>query len=411
VLFCLFQGMEKIMNQSTELNLASPAFKANPYPTFARLRAHDPVYQLASSAGQNTWLITRYAEVEFVLHDERFTKDQRKVLPPEALVHQHSSIDDLFSTGMGKFDPPDHTRLRSLVNLFFTPRRVEQWRPRIQQITDELIDAVAAKGHMDLIAEFAFPLPLQLILEMLGVPDTDSPQLHTWARQIVDALDDPVAFQRVGEQFRAWNVYLLALIETKRQALTDDLISSLIRDESRLSVREMVAMIFLLIVAGHQTTGSLISNGMLALLTHPEQLALLRQQPTLIKTAIEEFLRYHSPLMHATDMWAREDIVLGGKLIRRGDLALVSLASANRDDQAFVEPDILDITRQENRQLAFGKGIHYCLGAPLARLEAQIAIGTLVRRLPHLRLQIDPQSLAWRPGAMILGVNYLPVAF
>jgi cytochrome P450 len=405
------------MHQLTETELISPAFKANPYPVFARLRDEEPVYLLGSSNGQNDWLITRYKEAELVLRDERrFVKDRQKVLPPEERTDLPSepSANDLITLGMGKFDPPDHTRLRSLVSLSFTPRLIEQWRGYVQQITDELIDAVEGKGSMDLIEEFAFPLPMRIILNRLGVPAEDSQQLHEWIKVIVEALGNPAALQRVKEALQAYYTYLLALIESKRRTPADDLVSKLIQAEAqgdRLSQRELVAMVFLLIVAGHDTTANLIGNGMLALLTHPEQMTLLKRNPTLIKSAVEEFLRYRSPFMLATLRWAREDVELGGKLIRRGDMVDVSLAAANRDEEVFADPDKLDITREVNPHLAFSKGIHYCLGAPLARLEGQIAISTLLRRLPHLQLSVDPATLLWRPGAMILGLVHLPVTF
>ncbi len=405
------------MNQATEFNLASSDFKANPYPVFAQLRVSDPVHQFSSSNGQSTWLITRYADVELVLRDERFVKDRQHVF--SSGEHTHLSISpasatDLMSMSMVDFDPPDHTRLRTLVNPFFTPRQMETWRGRIQAITDELIDAVEGKGQMDLIEEFAFPLPIRIITEILGVPTEDCSKLHRWTSLTADALGDPVAFQQVGAHLQAFYTYLLTLIERKRQTPADDLVSKLIQAEAeggQISQRELVTMIFLLITAGHDTSDNLIGNGMLALLTHPEQMALLRDQPALIKTAVEEFLRYRSPFMLGTMRWASEDLELAGKSIRRGDQVLISLAAANRDEGEFAASDVLDIMREENRHLAFGKGIHYCLGAPLARLEGQIAIGTLLRRLPNLRLQIDPASLSWRPGWLVQGLKHLPVVF
>jgi cytochrome P450 len=400
------------MSQSTEVNITSSAFKANPYPAFARLRAYDPVHQLTSSNGQSTWLITRYTDAEVVLRDERFVKVRQNGLLPEEPIHTPASATDLMSMGMIDFDPPDHTRLRSLVSLSFTPYVVERWRGRIQEITDELIDVVRGKGTMDLIEEFAFLLPLRVISEMLGVPAEDSTKLHIWTKLIADALGDPVAYQQVGEQLQAFYTYLHALVESKRQTSADDLLSKLIQAEGdRLSERELLAMVFLLIVAGHDTTSNLIGNSMLALLTHPDQRALLKHNPALIKTAVEEFLRYRSPFMHATLRWASQDVEFGGKLIRHGDGVVVALAAANRDAEEFAEPDRLDITRQENQHLAFGKGIHYCLGAPLARLEGQIAISSLLRHLPNMRLQIDPEALIWRSGSLALGVNHLPVVF
>ncbi|GCE15789.1 cytochrome P450 family protein [Tengunoibacter tsumagoiensis] len=403
-----------MMSQSTEINLTSPLFKANPYPTFARLRVNDPIHQLPSSNGQNAWLFTRYQDVEALLRDERFVKDKQNVFPPQERVRPPASAADLMTMGMIDFDPPDHTRLRSLVNISFTPRLVEQWRGRVQELTNELIDAVEGHGKMDLIEEFAFPLPLQIILEMLGVPKEDSPLLHTWTKTLANALGDPVASQKAFEQLQLFYVYLLELIERKRKQPADDLVSHLIQAESegqRLSERELVAMVFLLIVAGHDTTGNLIGNGILALLTHPEQMQLLKQDPTLIKTAIEEFLRYYSPFTLATLRWAREDVEYKEHLIHRGDSIVISLSSANRDEQTFIEPEQLNIARQENRHLAFGKGIHYCIGAPLARMKGQIAIATLLRRLPHLQLQVAPEELIWRPGSLILGVSSLPVLF
>lgn len=403
------------MSQTVEFDITAPTFKVNPYPAFAELRAYDPVHLLSSVEGQNTWLVTRYADVDLVLRDERFIKDRDKMLGQgECPYHRPASSEDLFALGMSKFDPPDHTRLRLLVNPFFAPRQVELWRPRIQEVADALIDAVEEKGSMDLIEEFAFPLPLTIILEMLGVPARDSLMLHEWTRDIVDALDDPVAFQQVGKQLNDYHAYLVDLVARKHKEPANDLLSRWLQvnDEGdRLSDREMVVMGFLLIMAGYQTTGTLISNGMLALLTHPIQMELLKSTPELSKQAVEEFARYQSPLMLGTFSWAREDIELGGKMIRRGDLVLVSLAAANRDSAAFHDPDTLDITRQENAHLAFSRGAHYCLGAPLARLEGQIAFTTLLRRLPNMRLQVSPDALAWRPGAMIQGLHHLPVYF
>lgn len=415
----VLQKKEKAMAQSTEteLDLTSSAFKANPYPTFALLRANDPIHRLSTSNGQSSWLITRYTDADIVLRDERFIKNRQYGQAAEQQNHPSAaaaSVDDLFALGLPRFDPPDHTRLRSLVSLSFTPRLVEQWRGRVQNITDDLIDAVASKQQMELIEEFAYPLPIRIISEMLGIPDEDNLRLYMWTRKITDALDDPVAYEQAQDQLLAFYHYLLALIESKRQHPTDDLVSRLIEAEAegdRLTERELVAMIFLLILAGHETTANLIGNGMLALLTHPEQLALLKHNPDLMKPAVEEFLRYYSPLTLATFRWAREDVEYGGKLMRRGDQIIVSLSAANRDEESFLQPELLDITRQENRHLAFSKGIHYCLGASLARLEGQIAIGTLLRRLPDLGLQVEPEELVWRPGSTVLGVARLPVRF
>lgn len=405
------------MSQSTELQLTSSMFKANPYPIFARLRSDDPIHRLSTTDGQSVWLITRYQDAELVLRDERFVKDKQNLLPPEertSLLHQPASVADLFGLGMLKFDPPDHTRLRTLVSSSFTPRHIEQWRGRIQEITDELIDNVAMKGQMDLMEEFAFPLPIRVVSEMLGVASQDAPRLHQWIKQITDALDDPGTFECIEEQLQFCYEYLQVLIEQKRQQPAADLVSQLIEAEhkgDRLNERELVAMIFLLILAGYETTANLIGNGMLALLTHAEQMERLRQNPDLIKTAVEEFLRYHSPFTISTWRWARENIQLGNTAIRQGDEIIVSLSSANHDQTTFTRPDILDITRQHNPHLSFSKGVHYCLGAPLGRLEGQIAINTLLSRLPDLQLQVHPDQLIWRPGSTVMGVYHLPVTF
>lgn len=405
------------MSQSTELDLASASFKANPYPLYARLRAYEPVYKFSSAHGQSTWLITRYTDAEFVLRDERFVKDRQHIASPERAAHlsnSPASANDLMSMSMVDFDPPDHTRLRTLINPFFTPRQIESWRERIGQITNELIDAVADKGSMDLIDDFASVLPLRVVSEMLGVPIEDGPKLHAWTKLTADSLGSPEAFQRANEALQEFYSYLLTLIEKKRQEDADDLISKLLKigaEGSQISDRELVTMTFLLITAGHDTADNMIGSGMLALLTHPQQMALLRENPSLIKTAVEEFLRYRSPFMLSTMRWASEDIELGDKLIRRGDSVLISLAASNRDEDTFARPDTFDITRQENPHLAFGKGIHYCLGAPLARLEGQVAIPILLQRLPHLRLQVDPDTLEWRPGWLVQGLHHLPVVF
>jgi cytochrome P450 len=403
-------------NQSVELNLTSPTFKANPYPTFTHMRLHDPVHQIKLPSGRAAWLLTRYEDAELVLRDERFVKNVRNALTPEERTQQ-AFITQNFNflrQHMLSSDPPDHTRLRSLINITFTPRLIEQWRERIQEITDDLLDAVQDKHEMDLIDQFAFPLPIIVISEMLGVPSEDRMKFRAWSNLVVESTGDPEAFQQVAEQLQAFNLYIRKLIDDKRMVPADDLLSKLIQVETqgdKLSEEELVSMVFLLIIAGHETTVNLISNGALALLLHPDQMELLKQNPTLIKSAVEEFLRYQGPLMLATQRWAREDVNLGGKLIRRGDHVMVTLASANRDGEAFPAPDELDITRKENKHLAFGKGIHYCLGAPLARLEGAIAINTLLRRMPNLRLNVDPKDLVWRPGSLIMGLSTLPVSF
>jgi cytochrome P450 len=406
------------MPQPSELDITSSAFKENPYAVFTDMRTHNPIQKVAMPGGREAWLITNYAAADSALRDPRFVKNIRMALTPEEIeAHfpgRPEAQQQMFSQSMLTLDPPDHTRLRSLVNLSFTPRLIEHMRERIQAITNELLDAIQDQKEVDLLETFAFPLPIIVISEMLGVPSVDRNQFRIWSNLIVDAAGNPQQFSTIRENLFKFYNYIVQLIAEKRQHPAEDLLSQLIATETagdKLTESELVSMVFLLIVAGHETTVNLVGNGVLALLTHPDQLAKLKNDPGLIKTAIEEFLRYRSPVMTSTDRWAREDVLFEGQQIKRGEHVLVILAAANHDPAVFDDGEELDITRPENRHLAFGKGIHFCLGAPLARLEGQIAISTLLKRLPDLRLNIDPQDLQWRPGLLILGLTSLPVAF
>lgn len=404
------------MTQSPEIDLFSPANKANPYPTYALLRSSDPVHCLKMENGRNSWFITRYEDALAILKDQRFIKDFRRLLTPEQREQSQGNLYHMMNTHLLSMDPPDHTRLRALVNISFTPRLVEQWRERVQDVTNELIDAIEqrAGSEIDLIDAFAFPLPIVVITEMLGVPSEDRAKFRVWSNTLLDGAGNPENFQRLRGQIFEFTAYLQNLIEAKRQQPANDLIGHLLRAEAdgdKLNETELLAMIFLLLVAGHETTVNLLGNSTLALLQNPDQKQLLLDDPTLIKGAIEEFLRFHSPVSIGTNRWVGEDLEFGGKQMRRGDPVLVSLAAANHDADEFAHPDSLDITRKENRHLAFGMGIHYCLGAPLARLEGQIAIQTLLRRLPNLRLAVAPEELTWRPSLLLFGVSKLPVTF
>jgi cytochrome P450 PksS len=286
---------------------------------------------------------------------------------------------------------------------------IEQLRPRIQQIASELVDAVEERGSMDLITDFAYPLPITVISEMLGIPATDRQKFRTWTQAIIDIQEE----ERVAST-EAFFSYIRALLNEKRVHPGDDLITRLVQVEEngdQLNEIELVSMIFLLIVAGHETTVNLLGNGTLALLQHPDQLQLLQRDPSLIATAVEELLRYTGPVSLSDERWANEDIELRGKLIRKGQMVVASLISANADPHQFHNGDALDITRRENQHLAFGKGIHFCLGAPLARLEGQIAFATLLQRLPNLRLASEAEHLAWTRNPMLRGLKSLPVTF
>ncbi|MBA3945215.1 MAG: cytochrome P450 [Herpetosiphonaceae bacterium] len=401
-----------------QVDLFSPAFKANPYPTYSWLRENGPVYRATLPDGQTMWVVTRYADVVAVFKDERFVKDFRNAMTSaqieELSLPIHSREFRLLTGHMLSSDPADHTRLRALVSKGFTPRRIEQLRPRIQQVADDLLAALQERGEMDLIADFAFPLPMIVISELLGIPEADHDQFRDWSSTIINHLGSGPLDPETMAAAQAFGTYLQQLARARRAAPTDDLISALVATEGQgdqLNEDELLAMLFLLIVAGHETTVNLIGNGVLALLQHPDQLAKLRQEPALIAGAIEEFLRYDGSVETSTFRYAREDIEFRGQHITKGERVLVVIAAADHDPEQFAQPEDLDIMRAINRHVAFGQGIHYCLGAPLARLEGQIAINTLLRRLPTLRLAVDDKLLHWRPGLLMRGLYALPVAY
>jgi cytochrome P450 len=405
------------MPQPPRVDSFDPAFKANPYPTYAELRSTAPIHRISLPDGRGVWLVTRYEDVLAIFKDERFVKDWRKVLTPEQLaqIPQIPPLMEPLSKNMLETDPPDHERLRALVSKAFTPRLITRMHPRIQAIADSLLDAVEDKGEMDLIDDYAFPLPITVVAELLGVPSEDRNKFRAWTDAAVSGNATAEYLETVlVPHMQAFSDYLLGVFEEKRENPKDDLISALVRAEEageRLSEDELLGMVFLLLVAGHETTVNLIGNGTLALLRHSDQLEKLRNDPSLIKSAIEELLRYDGPLETSPERFAREDVAIGGTVIPRGEMVRVVIAAADRDPERFSDPDALDITRTDNRHLAFGKGIHHCLGAPLARMEGQIAIDTLLRRMPGLRLQEPPESMSWRPGMVMRGLQSLPVEF
>jgi cytochrome P450 len=398
------------------LDVFSPAFKADPYPTYAHLRESAPVYRVDVDGRRGFWLVTRYADVVSVLKDPRFVKDFRRARTPEhqARMAPVPDIIRVMDQNMLAQDPPDHTRLRALVQSAFSPRLVDSLRPRIEALANRLIDRVEPAGQMDLIADYAFPLPIGIIGALLGMPEDDHGRLREWSMAMVEADRSPAGLERLVPSMHAFAEYVAALVEERRRAPAADLITALVQTEQageRLSQSELFGMLFLLIVAGHETTVNLIGNGMLALLQHPDQRRRLEQQPALLKSAIEELLRFDGPVETSTARYAREDVDLGGVTITRGAMVLVVIAAADRDADRFPDPDRLDIDRDANGHLAFGHGIHYCLGAPLARMEGQIAISTLLRRLPGLRLAVAADRLEWRSGMLLRGLSHLPVAF
>jgi cytochrome P450 len=395
-------------------DLASPAFKANPYPFYARLRADAPVWRATLRDRRTAWLVTRYEDVARVLKDDSFAKDKLNAMNPEqrAKTPWIPGFVKPLERNMLDLDDPDHARLRALVSKAFTPRLIERLRGRIEALCEELLDAMERESGTDLIAGYALPLPATVIAELLGVPAEDHAKFHRWSNRLVSvssgrdmlrALLAALSFMR----------YLRNLVERRRADPEDDLITALIRAEEagdKLSEDELLAMAFLLLVAGHETTVNLIASGTLALLEHPEQSERLRRDPSLTKTALEELLRYTSPVEMATERYAREDAEIGGTTIPRGELVLAVLGSANRDERHFEDPDALDLARDPNRHLAFGRGgLHHCLGAPLARMEGQIALDAFLRRFPGARLATAPEALLWRRGLFLRGLERLPL--
>ena len=392
------------IREIVDLSIHGEDFTTDPYPYYESLRARGPVHFVRTRDSGETWLVVGYDEARAVLTDPRFSKDWDT-------LHPGGDISAV-STNMLESDPPRHTRLRRLVAREFTNRRMEALRPRVQSIADELLDAMLPSGSADLIEAFAVPLPMTVICELLGVPDLDREVFRGWSHQIIGESVGEEDGQAAAEEMSA---YLAALIEDKRcGGPREDLLSALIRtrDEGgdQLSSRELLGMAFLLLVAGHDTTVNLIGNGTLALLRHPDQLAALRADFGLMDGAVEEMLRYDGPVENATWRFTREPVEMGGRTIPAGAAVLVALASADRDGSRYPAPDTFDIRRPAQGHVAFGHGIHYCLGAPLARLEAHVALTALLTRAPGLALAATA-PMTWRPGHLMRGVHHLPVVF
>lgn len=391
----------------TLYNLVRPEILADPYPLYHQLRSSDPVHWDPSLG---SWVLTRYADVASALQDARLSA-QRVAWTGEP----HEPLSRALSKQMLFLDPPDHTRLRRLVHKSFTPRMVESMRPRIEQRVNELLDAAQNAGRMDVIHDLASPLPITVIAEMLGVPVEERRQLKNWSNDFAALIgtlsltEDRVLQARQSTMMMT--DYLSEVVRERRQSPRDDLLSALIAAEEQgdaLSAEELVLNSVLLLVAGHETTTNLIGNGLLALLRHPEERRRLLEEPALIGSAVEELLRYDSPVQF-TDRIARESLEIGGQRIEPGQTVTMVLAAANRDPAQFPEPDRLDLGRRENRHVAFGHGIHFCLGAALARLEGQIGIQTLLSRFPGLRL--GSRTLHWRANQVVRGLQSLPVLF
>jgi cytochrome P450 len=405
---------------TTPINIASADFKANPWPTCAYLRTEQPIVRVpvrVHTDMDEAYLVTRYEDAAAVLRDERFVKDVRSArsahdlgapwMPRALKPLAHTMLDS---------DGEEHRRLRTLVRDTFAPKHIAQLEPRVHELVGALLDRMATAERVDLVADFALPLPLTVISELLGVPERDRLRFRRWFSALIGietASRPSVSVLLKLPKILAMMRFLRRLVAERRAHPSDDLISrlSLVQEGGdQLSEDELVAMLGILLIAGYETTVNLIATGVLLLLGHPDQLARLREEPALIDAAVEELLRLATPVDVATERYAREEVELAGVTIPRGALVLVAIVSANADETRFPDPERLDLSRAENRHLAFGLGPHYCLGAPLARMEARIALHALIQRFPELRLAAPAEQLHWRPGVSLRGLVSLPVS-
>ena len=383
----------------------------------ARLREEHPVYATTVPGwGTRHWFLTRYADCNGFLRDQRFGRDLHNRLPEDLLAYwpKPPQSEQLLERHLLGVDPPDHTRMRGLVHKAFTPRAIQNLQERAQEVADRLLDEVAGAGELDLIEHYAFPIPITMISEMLGVPAADRDLFRGWVQQLFFSAADEAARMAAGMAFIQ---YMQARIAERRDEPREDILSGLVHaseDGDQLNPQELLSMVFLLLTAGYETTVHLIGTGIYLLLTHPEQLDLFRAEmddnAALVQSGLEEIVRFGGPASGGFMRWAWEDVEIGGQLIRHGDAVTALLHAANRDPAAFPDPDRFDITRNPNKHLGFGAGVHYCLGAPLARMEGSIAIPTLLRRLPDLRLAVAPDAVAWRTTGLY-GLQALPVRF
>ncbi|MDA2093546.1 cytochrome P450 [Bacillus cereus] len=397
------------------INLASAQFKEDAYEIYKESRKKQPILFVNQVEIGKEWLITRYEDALPLLKDNRLKKDWTNVFSQDT-KNMYLSVDnsDHLTTHMLNSDPPNHSRLRSLVQKAFTPKMIAQLDGRIQRIADDLISDIERKGTLKLVDDYSFPLPIIVISEMLGIPKEDQAKFRIWSHAVIASPETPEEIKETEKQLSEFITYLQYLVDIKRKEPKEDLVSALILAESeghKLSARELYSMIMLLIVAGHETTVNLITNTVLALLENPNQLQLLKDNPKLIDSAIEEGLRYYSPVEVTTARWAAEPFQIHDRTIEKGDMVVIALASANRDETVFENPEVFDITRENNRHIAFGHGSHFCLGAPLARLEAKIAITTLFNRMPELQIKGNREEIKWQGNYLMRSLEELPLTF
>ncbi|MFE9078375.1 cytochrome P450 family protein [Bacillus mobilis] len=397
------------------INLASAQFKEDAYEIYKESRKMQPILFVNEVELGKEWLITRYEDALPLLKDNRLKKDMTNVFPQDT-TNMYLSVDnsDHLTTHMLNSDPPNHSRLRSLVQKAFTPKMITQLDGRIQRIADDLISEIERKGTLNLVDDYSFPLPIIVISEMLGIPKEDQAKFRIWSHAVIASPETPEEIKETEKQLSEFITYLQYIVDVKRKDPKEDLVSALILAENeghKLSAPELYSMIMLLIVAGHETTVNLITNTVLALLENPNQLQLLKDNPKLIDSAIEEGLRYYSPVEVTTARWAAEPFQIHEQTIQKGDMVVIALASANRDETVFENPEVFDITRENNRHIAFGHGSHFCLGAPLARLEAKIAITTLFNRMPELQIKGNREDVKWQGNYLMRSLEELPLTF
>ncbi|WP_051254710.1 cytochrome P450 family protein [Halobacillus kuroshimensis] len=390
--------------------LYSSQFKTGAYPFYEDKRTSQPVFPMSADNGYTSWLVTKYDDVKELLKSSSFMKDQSRLYATRDKPSPEEGL-NIFENMMLDADPPDHTRLRKLVQPYFNPKTIKLLEPRIHEITDELLAEMKSKtAPVDLIDDFAFPLPIIVISEMLGVPVEDREKFRKWSNTIVAASDNMAG--DFVEDVEAFTLYLTDLFEKRRAHPREDLISYLLQTEDegdQLSKNELYSMVVLLIIAGHETTVNLIGNTMYALFEHPDQLEQLKEDLSLVPQTLEEGLRFYSPVDFSTARWAAEDMDFHGETIRKGDFIMASISSANRDEAKFTSADCFDITRQKNTHVAFGFGIHFCLGAPLARMEGKAAVEKLLHTFPDIHLDPEREHPEWRPVFLLRGLQSLPV--
>lgn len=396
-----------------------PDFMQSPYEILASLRDRGAVHEVTFAHGANVWLVTRYDEIRALVSDPRVSKDGRRM---NELFARHSGapveegedsgdvgFDDDLATHMLNTDPPRHTRLRALVSKAFTAQRVERLRPRVEQVADELLDGFAGRSEVDLVSGFAVRLPITIICDLFGIPEPDREDFRLWGTRLVGAGQDPA---EVADASKRVVDYASGLIEARRADPGDDMVSALVRatvQGDRLTHGELVSMIFFLVVAGHITTIYSIGNAVYNLLTHPDQLARLRADLSLMPAAVDELMRYDPAAAVGTFRFTTEEIPVGDMVIPADQILALSWSSANRDSARFPDPDRLDLERHPSGSMAFGHGIHYCLGVPLAKLQIETALTRLLTRYPDLRLAVDPGQLRWEDSALLRGLTALPV--